>query len=572
MRAPLLFALICLTNQVYGQKYPQGYFRNPLGIPIFLAGNFGECRPGHFHMGLDLKTEGRENLPVYAAADGYVSRIKTEPGGFGHAIYLTHPNGYTTVYAHLNDFFPALQKRLRSLQYARENWTVDETLKPEQFPVKKGQQIAWSGNTGGSTAPHLHFEIRDTKTERALNPQLFGFDIKDTKPPVPTELFIYDATRSIYYQEPRRFALRKTSLGYEVDGPAIGGRKGSYYFGIIGDDFMDGSTNTLAFYRAEWSVDGKSQGSIALDEIGYEETRYLHAYADYGAKQRLGKWVQLLYRLPGNKLTRLYSLPQGVSGAVLFTSASPTASQLGDTFQTLNIVLTDAAGNKTEISAKLSCNGVPNIGNPYACSESEVAREILDYASTNIRFTLPKDVRYDDFCLTARAAPSPVSLSDRFAVLAPTIPAHSFFPLAIKPSRPVPFAARQKVALMYSDGKKTNGKAAAAEAGGWYTASVRAFGDYWLAADTGAPVIKPIGAIAGNLKGKKTVAFSTTDATTSVKSFRGEIDGQWVLFEQHGDVWTYIFDEHCPPGKHTLVMRATDEVGNETRRSYTFTR
>src|ERR1043165_64897 len=162
--------LTCLFLPLFtaAQKYPQNYFRNPLNIPILLAGNFGECRAGHFHSGLDIKTNGKENLPVHAAADGYISRIKMDKGGFGHALYITHPNGYTTLYAHLNNFVPKIQQYLRRQQYAKEKWDIDIQLTPEQFPVAKGQQIAYSGNTGSSTAPHLHFEIRDSKTEHPL--------------------------------------------------------------------------------------------------------------------------------------------------------------------------------------------------------------------------------------------------------------------------------------------------------------------------------------------------------------------------------------------------------------------
>ncbi len=544
------------------QSYPQGYFRNPLGIHISLAGNFGECRPGHFHMGLDLKTEGRENLPVYASADGFVSRIKTEPGGFGHAIYLTHPNGYTTVYAHLNDFFPALQKYLRSLQYGRESWTVDESLKPEQFPVKKGQQIAWSGNTGGSTAPHLHFEIRDTKTERALNPQLFGFEIKDTRAPVPTAVALYDLRGSFYAGTPVMKSVQKTGNDYAPAEGVLTTESTRLGVGIVVDDFMDGSTNTLAFLSAELYVGDVLQTRITLDDIGYDETRYLHAYADYGTKQRDGRWVQCLFRLPGNNLTRIYE-------------SGPTRGILNldtDTL-TVRIVLRDAAGNESVVRFSVRqvagqraepCGGSKPRFSPAAAASVE---------EPNIRFTLPARAVYDDVCfMPVRTSTSAAALSERYVLGSPGVPVHSAFALSLKPSKPVPFAVRLKTAVMYTDGKATSGKAATPETGGWYTASVRAFGYYWLAADTGAPVVKPVGTVSGNLKEKKSLAFSATDATTSVKSFRGEVDGKWVLFEQHGDVWTYIFDEHCPPGKHTLTLRAVDEVGNETRRQFSFVR
>src|ERR1051326_2356721 len=158
--------LILLSLHSFSQNfssYPQGYFRDPLDIPIQLVSNFGELRSNHFHMGLDIRTQGRENLPVRAAEDGYVSRIKIEKGGYGNAIYILHPNGYTTLYAHLNSFYPSLSAYIKKKQYREESWEQDFDLPANLFPVKKGQLIALSGNTGASGGPHLHFEIRDSK-------------------------------------------------------------------------------------------------------------------------------------------------------------------------------------------------------------------------------------------------------------------------------------------------------------------------------------------------------------------------------------------------------------------------
>src|SRR5689334_9775979 len=154
--------LFCLFNDIcFSQAsiYPRDYFRDPLDIPIQLVSNFGELRTNHFHMGLDIRTQGRENLPVHAAAEGYISRIKIEKGGFGNAIYINHPNGYTTLYAHLNSFYPELYNYIKTKEYKEEKWEQDFDLPATLFPVKKGQLIALSGNTGASEGPHLHFEI-----------------------------------------------------------------------------------------------------------------------------------------------------------------------------------------------------------------------------------------------------------------------------------------------------------------------------------------------------------------------------------------------------------------------------
>src|SRR5580692_9994511 len=167
MKHFLLVAALFCSLQGFPQlfpatAYPRDYFRDPLDVPISLAANFGELRPNHYHMGLDIRTQHRENLPVYAAADGYVARVSIEPAGFGQAVYINHPNGYTTVYGHLNDFFPALAAYVKQQQYDQESWKVFIDIPADLFPVRKGDWIAYSGSTGGSEAPHVHFEIRST--------------------------------------------------------------------------------------------------------------------------------------------------------------------------------------------------------------------------------------------------------------------------------------------------------------------------------------------------------------------------------------------------------------------------
>src|SRR5438045_7547824 len=185
-----LYSLVifsCLHAQTFPAKnYPRGYFLYPVQAKIGLAANFGELRPNHYHMGYDCKTDQRQNMHVVAAADGYVAHVRIEPSGFGRAIYINHPNGLTTLYAHLNDFFPELEKYVKEQQYKLESWQVFLDIPANLFPVKKGQFIAFSGNTGGSQGPHCHFEIRDTNTDKVLNPLLFCFTIPDD---VPSTLF-----------------------------------------------------------------------------------------------------------------------------------------------------------------------------------------------------------------------------------------------------------------------------------------------------------------------------------------------------------------------------------------------
>src|ERR1700761_5804696 len=212
-----LFSAALVLCSLYGNcqlfapaDYPRNYFRDPLAIPMSLAANFGELRPDHYHMGLDIRTQHRENLPVFAAADGYVARISIEPFGFGQAIYINHPNGYTTVYGHLNRFFPALAAYINKEQYRRRSWQVYLELPPSLFPVHKGDLIAYSGNTGGSQGTHLHFEIRRTSGDLNLNPLLFGLPVPDNTAPTIQRLAWYDRSKSVYEQSPHFVAVKKT--------------------------------------------------------------------------------------------------------------------------------------------------------------------------------------------------------------------------------------------------------------------------------------------------------------------------------------------------------------------------
>src|SRR4051812_46271704 len=216
IRFLLIFSLAILTHNSFAQKYPQGYFRNPLDIPMQLVANFGEIRANHWHMGLDIRTNHKVNQPVHAAAEGYIARVSVEPGGFGQAIYINHPNGYTTLYGHLNSFFPALAAYVKEQQYGKESWRINLTIPPEMFPVKKGTLIALSGSTGASEGPHVHFEIRDTKTENCLNPLMFGFPIPDAVPPTISRLAMYDRNKSSYDQSPQFLGLKRSGSDYTV--------------------------------------------------------------------------------------------------------------------------------------------------------------------------------------------------------------------------------------------------------------------------------------------------------------------------------------------------------------------
>jgi Peptidase family M23 len=576
MKNALFGMLMVVAGRVAGQaqlpEYPTDYFRNPLDIPIFLAGNFGECRPGHFHSGMDIKTLGVENQPVHAAADGYVSRIKMEKGGFGHGLYITHPNGYTTLYAHLNDFAPEIQKYVRQEQYRQEKWDVDLTLSPDQFPVKKGQQVAWSGNTGASTAPHLHFEIRDTKTEHPLNGELFGFTVVDKLPPVLTSVTLYAG--NIYEDAKTTLPLAKVGNAYRPGNPKKAGdctvqadtvtvwNAQAVGIGIDEDDYMDGSDNTLAPLTLSLYADDSLQCRILLDDIGYDETRYINAYADYAQHHDSHRWSECLFKLPGNHLNSIYK------------SLNPNAGRLDlsdGRMRKVRIEVADDRGNisRSEFYVKPALPYAKPVPPPH--SEWFRAGYENKVNDPNITFTLDARQLYDDinFVFAKKAGHNP--WSDTFCIHDAKVPLHHYFELNVKPGKPVPFALRGKVVLMYADGDDEEGYAAQPVGEGRFMAKVRNFGKYWLDIDTVPPVIRPVQASANYSKSVQ-ITLNVKDEATSVRRFSGHIDGKWVCFEQHGNLFFYKFDGHCPRGKHRLEFEATDENGNTSKLKLDFVR
>lgn len=561
--------------------YPQDYFRNPLNIPIFLAGNFGECRPGHFHSGIDIKTLGEENQPVHAAAEGYISRIKMESGGFGHGIYITHPNGYTTLYAHLNKFAPAIQKYVEEQQYAQQRWNVDLQLSPTQFPVKKGQQIAWSGNTGASTAPHLHFEIRNTKTEHPLNPELFGLPIVDHIAPVPAEVvFYFDNTSGIgsfYENEKLTMAIAKKGDSYKplklddnnlfkLKEDTVSLLAGNIGIGINVDDYMDGSDNTISFYTAKLYLDDSLQAGVTLDNIGYDESRYINAYTDYKARQLQHKWIQCLFRLPGNHLDGIYSYLNAKKGRI----------EMSDTLNhKITIIITDDRNNLSKITFYAAgyrlikstlTNNLEAFGTPFFANRLNV------FNDANVSFSLDDKQLYDDISFVFKSKTDSSSYSGKYQLHYPYVPVHHYFDLKIKTNKTIPPNLANKVVMMYSDDKDIDGRAASPADNGWYKARVRNFGTYWLDIDTIPPVIKSMQKNGSNLSRASQIAFEVKDSVTSVKSFSGYLDGKWLCFEQHSNKFFYNFDSHCPKGKHELIFKATDENGNEAVYKLNFTR
>lgn len=558
------FVFICLHSiaQIFPRKdYPKGYFTWPVLAEKALAANFGELRPNHYHMGLDCKTNQKENLPIVAAADGYIAKVKIEPFGFGRCIYINHPNGLTTLYAHLNDFYPALENYIKQQQYKIQSWKLFlENIPADLFPVKKGQFIAYSGNTGGSQGPHLHFEIRDTKTDKVLNPLLFGFPIADNIAPSVLRLAVYDRTKSTYEQSPRFYPIKKVNGIYKTVAPVIVLPTGKVSFAITAFDRYTGSTNQNGIYEAGLYHNGNPIVGFQLDSISYDETRYLNAHIDYKLRSSNGPYVQHLSRLPG--------YPAGVykeiNGDGVITIDDGEAHEI-------KIDVKDTEGNTSVIEFAVKSSG-SSIAATTLQQQNLFKPGFLNiFDNGNIGFYLNEKELYDSVHFNVVPISSTHPNAVAYRLHGGDVPVHSFFTIKIKNEKAL---NPERMVMKRWWGTKDDYAKAENIGNGWYASSFKALGNVELYADTIPPTITPVGFRNGmNASKLNRIAFVIRDETDELQNFRAALDGKWLRFSNDkGKTFIYKFDEHCPPGEHELKISVEDIAGNKTERVYTFTR
>lgn len=543
--------LILLYTPLFSQttNYPTDYFRAPLDIPMQLSGNFGELRSNHFHAGYDFRTQQKEGFAVHAAADGYISRIKISSYGYGKAIYIDHPNGYTTLYGHLQKGYGKVEAYIRAEQYKQQSYEIEVFPKPGELPVYKGDTIALSGNTGGSEGPHLHFEFRDTKSEKIINPAFFGFNIKDSRKPNVTTLMAYPIGDSSTVNQSARPII--VGLSLQPDGTYIAEKvkaTGKVGFGIISTDQDDVSWSNNGVFKVQSFLNGIPAFGYQFDTFAFDEGRYINAMIDFSRYKKTQQRVQRLFMQTPYPLSIIRSDAQ--YGIV---SMRPNFSQL------YRIEVSDFVGNKTSILVPLD----------YATETMPVIPKETTYLSNFVRHDkdcifekdnmsvfFPAGTFYESFPLKFEVKDKVMTAQDDYT------PVHSNFQVTIKDAAA---ANPQKTFIASISGKRLVYNSTRYKEG-VFTAYTKNLGGFTLSEDTTAPKITIAKPIEGKWITKQSaIELRISDDISGIKTYNGYLNDKWVLFEydHKAKKITHVFDPALlNEGENHLKVTVSDNVGN----------
>ncbi|MBP2282878.1 murein DD-endopeptidase MepM/ murein hydrolase activator NlpD [Flavobacterium sp. CG_23.5] len=547
--------LFFFSSALFAQAdYPKDYFSPPLDIPMQLSGNFGELRPNHFHAGFDLKTMQKEGLTVHAIADGYISRIKISTFGNGKAIYITHPNGYTSVYGHLQRANEAIESYIKKTHYKERAFEIEMFLKPDDLPVKKGQLIAFSGNTGGSEGPHLHFEIRDTKTEKVINPMFFGFDknFKDTKKPVISNLYVYPVDNKTTVNHSKRPVLLNLSL--QKDGTYLSEKvvsNGKIGLGIATFDYDDVSFNKNGVYKVQSFLNGKPNFGYQFDTYSFDEMRYVNALIDYSKYKKTDQRVQKLFMKNKYGLSVIKSDENNGIVTVLPNLKSVCRIEISDFF-----------GNKSTISIPIQYDLLTTIieEEPIVSNYFVKANKDSNFAKDNMSVFFPAGTFYDDFNLNFDVK------NDMLFLHEDIVPAHTNFTISIEDKKYTE-AQRSKLFIGMIEGKKIS-YFPTLRKDSLFTAKSKTLGQYALVLDTIAPKISIAKSIEGKwVSDQKSLQLIISDSLSGIKSYNGYLNGNWILLEYDNKTKkiTHNFrDGIVAEGSNDLKVVVIDNVGNST--------
>jgi hypothetical protein len=533
--------------------YPQDYFRSPLDISLVISGTFSELRSNHFHSGLDIKTQQREGFKVYAAAEGYVSRIKITHWGYGKALYITHPNGYTTVYAHLKNFSPKIEAYVKKAQYKKESYEIELFPNISDLPVSEDEVVAFSGNSGGSTAPHLHFEIRD-KNERPMNPMLFGIDVEDSRRPVISGVFAYPQDENSHVNsssnKSRLRLIRQAHGNYTVESVQAFGKVG---FGIIAFDRQDLANNKNGVSNIQTFLNGNQKFELDFKRFSFNETKHINRLIDYEHFVNKKARIQKLFVQPRNPLSLYKELDDGGYLKIEDSTSSVYKVRVrdfkgNDTWLTIPIV----GIKRDSITAKEI-----KTSDHYIYSD-----QVTNLQQGRYSVYIPSDTFYDDFYIDFRVS------SDTLVLHNPTVPAQKLLTIRYDISN---YSEEDQEKLFIANlvgYKKYIRYSPTLKKGTTLSTRTKKLGTYALAMDTLSPKITPSNFHEGKWLSKyRFLKVKITDKDSGIRNYRATVNGKWILMEYDPkkNLLVHDFNDNViSETKNNLKIIVTDNVGNSS--------
>jgi len=559
-----ILILVIHISSLKAQVLPENVnFVSPLDIPLFLTGNFAELRSNHFHSGLDFRTQGVEGKRLYAVDSGYVSRISVSPYGYGRAIYVTHYNGYKTVYGHCIKFNTVLEEFVNSVQYEKKSFSVDLTFNENQFPVKRGELIAYSGNTGSSGGPHLHFEVRYAENDLVLNPLLFNFKekIADSRKPVIKRIAIYPANNQSYVNGKNEKIILKTSPSggnYNVTSNSVVEVYGSVFFGIDANDFKDGNEFENGIYKTELYVDNSLIYSDIRDYFSFNDTRNINTYTDFEERTAEKKWLHRSLIQPNNHLS-FYT----------YNSNNGCFSFFDDKYHQIKYVVTDEYGNSSKCIFQLKSTTVKP---EFEAEEINSARTVYYqnscyFVQENMMLVIPANTLYDSLLFNYKVSDGNSYLFSKIHNFRQNyVPINKFLTISIKAEN-LPDSLKEKALICSVDWQgKPYGAIDSEMVGEFVVGKTRYFSAWAICVDTIAPIIEPQNISEGkNMTSQSEILVEISDEFSGIASYNGYIDNQWVMFEYDAkdNELFYVYDNNCLKNRnHNLKIEVIDNKGN----------
>ncbi|MGB0254813.1 MAG: M23 family metallopeptidase [Flavobacteriaceae bacterium] len=530
------------------------YYQAPVDIPIQLSGTFAELRGTHFHAGLDIRTQGKEGLPLRAVADGYVSRIKIQQGGYGKALYINHPNGTTSVYAHLQRYGDIIVPHVRKKQYAKKSYTIHFYPEPEDIPIKKGEIIGYSGNTGSSFGPHLHFELRNSANQIPFNPLLDGILIPDTQRPEIKEVFAYPLLGAVNQSEEKiqLSIAQKNDSTFVADTVYALGEIG---FGVSHYDRQDGSYNKNGTFEIATQLNGKKKFYARFDTLTFDDTSQMHKLIDYAH-----------YVDTKKKVMRLFNPFQDAVPFVDFFENGTITCEVGKSY-TYQVKLSDVAGNNTYLI-------IPIVGKKeevWIHKNPPHPGKVI-YPQRDYLFELNNSEIYVG--AKTFSAPTPLDIYTKKDTLYIENP-HAYF------SKPYKLTFKKNDTLLGEylalRRNKNWGYVTTRNKKGVFSTKLKNTGAITVLQDTIPPTITDQKNIANRwISLEKDLRFTIDDKETGIDRFKGYLNGNWILFEyeQKKKLLTFTFKDPIKLSKvkHNLKLIVWDKVGNNTTFEATFYR